>query len=512
MRFDIILIGFTFAIGIISVGIAIAIATNLRRAHGFWQLALMFFLEGVYATAYALELASTTVEMKILFNHIQYFAVPILAPIWLMLAMKFGFRDRKLKWWQGVVPLIIPTFVVIIVQFTYYTPLDWYYTFAEMLEGGPSTLGIDVLVLGKGWLYYIQAIHNLLVLALVGAMYIRIATNSTGIKRYQSWILSSFGFAASVFISTTLFNDTTFGLDYVLYAISIISFVVLYFMFRFELFVLTPSAHQATFEKALDPILVLDEHHDIISWNAAFDDFGKDVVRFGMPLAKSFLPEDAVEAFKGNETVPFEHHGKRYIAETFPLTAKHGQLNGYIIRFNDMTSYLERIEKLDYEASHDALTNILNRRAFFEAASAHLDDPNRRNGDYAVMMIDIDDFKIVNDTHGHPIGDVVLEELARIIRTSLDEHAILARYGGEEFVVFIGGARPEDARAVAERIRIAVEQACFTVGELGIRITISIGIKGGRVGGGTLKETIKGADEALYISKRSNKNIVTTVL
>ncbi|MFA5006278.1 MAG: diguanylate cyclase [Candidatus Izemoplasmatales bacterium] len=512
MRFDIILIGFTFAIGIISIGIAIAIATNLRRAHGFWQLALMFFLEGVYATAYALELAATTVETKILFNHIQYLAVPILAPFWLLLAMRFAFRDRRPKWWQELIPLIIPTFVTVVVQFTYYTPLDWYYTFAEMMDGTSATLGIDVLILGKGWLYYIQALHNLLVLALVGAMYIRSALKSTGIKRYQSWILSSFGFAASIFISTTLFNDTTFGLDYVLYAISIISFVVLYFMFRFELFILTPSAHQATFEKALDPILVLDEHYDVISWNAAFDDFGKDIVRFGMPLAKSFLPEDIVEAFKGNETVPFEHHGKRYIAETFPLTAKHGQLNGYIIRFNDMTSYLERIEKLDYEASHDALTNIFNRRAFFEAATAHLDDPTHLNGEYAVMMIDIDDFKDVNDTHGHPIGDLVLEELAHIIRTALDENAILARYGGEEFVAFIGDERPEEARAVAERIRVAVEQTCIAIGDLGIHITVSIGVKGGRVGSGTLKEAIKGADEALYISKRSNKNIVTTVL
>ncbi len=512
MRFDIILIGITFAIGVISIGIAIAIVTNLRRAHGFWQLALMFFLEGIYATAYALELASTSIDAKILFNHIQYFAIPILAPFWLLLAMKFGWRDKKPKWWQVVPVFFFPIVVIISVQFTYYTPFDWYYTFAELMPGTASTLFIDVLVLGKGWMYYVQAVHNLLVLALVGTIYLKIALKSSGIKRRQSWILASFGFTASLFISLTLFSDVTFGLDYVLYAISVISFVILYFMFRYELFVLTPSAHQATFEKALDPILVLDEHYDVISWNAAFDDFGQDVVHFGMPLSATFLPEEIVESVKSNETVPFEHHEKRYIAETFPLTAKRGTLNGYIIRFNDMTSYLERIEKLDYEASHDGLTDVFNRRAFFAAAAAHLDDAGHRGDDYSVMMIDIDDFKKVNDTHGHPVGDVVLEELARIIQTSIDENSILARYGGEEFVVFVRDTRPEDARLIAERIRVGVEQACFLIGDLNIRITVSIGVKGAKVGSGSLKETIKGADEALYISKRSNKNVVTTVL
>ncbi|MDP3130862.1 MAG: diguanylate cyclase [Bacillota bacterium] len=512
MQFDIILIGVTFAIGIISIGIAVAIVTNLRRAHGFWQLAVMFFLLGIYATAYALELAATSIDVKILFNHIQYIAIPFMAPFWFLLAVKFGWRDRKPKWWQTTLAVFIPSIVMISVQFTYYTPFDWYYTFAEILPGSAATLGIDVLVLGKGWMYYVQAVHNLLVLALVGALYVKIALKSTGIKRRQSWILGTFGFAASMFISVTLFSTVTSGLDYVLYAISAISFIILYFMFRYDLFILTPSAHQATFEKALDPILVLDEHYDVISWNTAFDDFGKDVVHFGMPLSASFLPEEFVESVKGKETVPFEHHDKRYIAETFPLSTKHGTLSGYIIRFNDMTSYLERIEKLDYEASHDSLTAVFNRRAFFAATTAYLDDPTHGQGDYSVMMIDIDDFKKVNDTYGHPVGDVVLEDLARIIQSALDENATLARYGGEEFVVFVRDARPEAARVVAERIRVNVEQASFEIGNLSIRITVSVGVKGARVGSGSLKETIKGADEALYISKRSNKNVVTTVL
>jgi len=512
MQFDVILIGLTFAIGIISIGISAVIALNLRKAHGFWQLALMFFLEGLYATAYALELASTTIESKILFNHIQYFAIPFLAPIWFLLATKFGWLDAKPKWWQSILALIIPTFITIAVQFTWYTPFDWYYTYADILPGTAATLGLDVLILGKGWLYYVQAVHNLLVLALVGVLYVRIARQTTGVKRRQSWTLAAFGFTASLFISLTLFSTETFGLDYVLYAIAVISFVILYFMFRYELFILTPSAHQATFEKALDPILVLDEHYAIVSWNTAFDGFGKNIVQYGMPLRDSFLPEEIVDSVQARETVRFEHHDKRYIAETFALYTRHGALNGFIIRFNDMTSYLERMEKLDYEASHDSLTDILNRRAFNEAAAAYMQGFVAPSEPYSVLMIDIDDFKKVNDTLGHPVGDVVLEELAKTIAKRLDANTIFARYGGEEFVVLIKNTVPEHARTVAEMIRKDVEAMAVVCGEHIIRITVSIGIKGARVDAGSVKEAIKGADEALYISKRSTKNVVTTVL
>ncbi|MCK7489075.1 MAG: hypothetical protein MZU79_01635 [Anaerotruncus sp.] len=204
-------------------------------------------------------------------------------------------------------------------------------------------------ILGKGWLYYVQAVHNLLVLALVGCLYhqdrARIVPASSAASPGSSRRSDTRRRSSS---RSTLFNTVTFGLDYVLYAISVISFVILYFMFRYELFILTPSAHQATFEKALDPILVLDERHDIISWNTRIRRLRKRHRPFrSMPLLASFLPEDIVESVKDNETVPFEHHGKRYIAETFSAHHEARDLNGYIIRFNDMTSYLERIEKLD---------------------------------------------------------------------------------------------------------------------------------------------------------------------
>jgi diguanylate cyclase (GGDEF)-like protein len=512
MNLGSVLIGVTLAIGISAFVIAIITFFNLRKAHGLWQLGFMFLLEGIYATAYALELASTGIEIKIVFNHIQYLAIPTLAPFWYFISLKFRKYEKSSRPWLPLLALVIPTIILLSVQFTYFTPYDWYYTSADIVPGTASTLGLDVLILGKGWLYYVNSAHNLLMLALVGYIYLRVAIESIGTKKRQAIILSIFGFTAAAAIVTTFFSTTTTGLDYVLYALSLISYIVLYSLFRDELFVLTPSAHQATFEKSIDPIIVLDDHHLIVSWNAATATFGENLLQYHQPIGESFLPPDIIDAIKSCETVRFEYESKRYIAETMTLRSKRGILTGYLIRFNDMTSYLERMESLDYDASHDALTDILNRRAFNEAAVTYLSGYDNPAEPYSVLMADIDDFKVVNDTYGHPVGDVVLEQLSRIIEKQLDSTAIFARYGGEEFVVLLKNTMPEKARTIAESIRKAIEETDIVAGENTLNITVSIGVKGGRVDTGTMKETIKGADEALYLSKRSNKNIVTTVL
>ncbi len=513
MRIDILLIGMTMALGFAAFAVSAITAINLRKAHGLWQISLLFLLEGIYATAYALELDSSSLDVKVLFNHIQYLAIPFIAPIWFLIAMKFKRHDRNPKWWLAGLVLIVPTLTMVAVQFTYYTDFNLYYSFSEIIAGTPGTLGMDVLVLGKGPLYYIFTAHNVIILSLIAIVYFLSAIRTSGNKSRQAWTLGGFALTTAILCAFPFFSTVTSGLDLVLYGIVLISYIVLYSMFRFEFFTLTPSAHQATFEKSADPIMILDEHFEIISWNGAVEEFGIEAMQYRIPIGESFLPEEVVESVHAGETTEFEHHGKRFILETIPLMTKRGHHSGYIIRFNDMTTYLDRMEKLDYEASHDSLTDIYNRRAFGEAAAAYINQPTATGEPFAVLMIDIDDFKAINDTMGHPVGDVVLEELACKMQSVMPKNAILARYGGEEFVMLLPNAHAENARGIAENIRIAVEQNDFKIGEQLVHIRISIGVKAAKIGSGlTIKDMIKGADEALYISKNSGKNIVTTVL
>lgn len=152
----------------------------------------------------------------------------------------------------------------------------------------------------------------------------------------------------------------------------------------------------------------------------------------------------------------------------------------------------------------DALTGLRNRRY----VRRHLDAVLRSAG-AAVLLLDVDHFKAVNDTHGHAIGDVALREVADRIREHLRLADVVARYGGEEFLVVMTGATAEDGRLVAERLRQAVGGTPLVVGGVSVAITASVGVAAASAGSSG-EELIRAADLALYRAKNSGRNRVET--
>ncbi len=152
----------------------------------------------------------------------------------------------------------------------------------------------------------------------------------------------------------------------------------------------------------------------------------------------------------------------------------------------------------------DPLTGLRNRRY----VRRHLEGV-LRTGRAAVLMLDVDRFKAVNDTHGHPAGDVVLREVAERVRGHLRAADVVARYGGEEFMVVMTGAAAEDASMVAERLRSAIAGAPVVIEGGALRITASVGVAAGEAGS-TADALIAAADAALYRAKREGRNRVET--
>jgi two-component system cell cycle response regulator len=157
----------------------------------------------------------------------------------------------------------------------------------------------------------------------------------------------------------------------------------------------------------------------------------------------------------------------------------------------------------------DGLTGLHNRRYLDLHFEALFNDAVRRNADIAVLMLDIDRFKSVNDSYGHAIGDVVLKEFASRINTLTRGIDLVARYGGEEIVVVVPDASLQDARLVAERIRERVGGIPFQAGGLGsLSVTVSIGVAARQNGDRSSMELLKRADVALYQAKNAGRNRV----
>ncbi len=173
--------------------------------------------------------------------------------------------------------------------------------------------------------------------------------------------------------------------------------------------------------------------------------------------------------------------------------------------------------KLAEGALQDPLTGLYNRRHFDERLSSELAAAQRHGRPVSVLMIDVDHFKTVNDEHGHLAGDEALKMVAFVIRGALRKEDVLARYGGEEFAVVARETALEGARALAERIRRAVERSSCAWQGSDLGVTVSIGVTVSVeltqfVAGRTEREVLEAADRALYLAKQGGRNRVVTIL
>ncbi|MEN4044976.1 diguanylate cyclase [Sulfurimonas sp. NWX367] len=164
-------------------------------------------------------------------------------------------------------------------------------------------------------------------------------------------------------------------------------------------------------------------------------------------------------------------------------------------------------QKLKMQTILDYMTGAYNRRYFFEVARAIFSKALRKHTKLAVVMMDIDDFKSVNDTYGHDAGDLAIIEVKKILEKNLRRYDLFARFGGEEFCVVLDDISKEDAEKLFEKIRKDFENNIITYNNMKIRYTVSFGIAYGMAD--SLEKLIKVADEALYKSKKNGKNRVT---
>jgi diguanylate cyclase (GGDEF)-like protein len=165
------------------------------------------------------------------------------------------------------------------------------------------------------------------------------------------------------------------------------------------------------------------------------------------------------------------------------------------------------LNRLKDEATIDSLTGIYNRRALFKYIEHDLANALRYNSTMSVIMLDIDHFKHINDTYGHHAGDVVLKQLADLVKSSFRKSDYTARYGGEEFVVVLPDTKISSAIEMAEKLRIKIEELHIDTGNEIIYVTSSFGIASSKEDSDVCK-LMKEADKMLYFAKENGRNQV----
>jgi diguanylate cyclase (GGDEF)-like protein len=174
---------------------------------------------------------------------------------------------------------------------------------------------------------------------------------------------------------------------------------------------------------------------------------------------------------------------------------------------NKNTALHYALAKIEEVATKDELTGCFNRRYLMESLRRESDISSRDYRAFTLLLIDIDHFKSVNDTHGHLVGDRVLADLAETLRQTMRSMDTLARFGGEEFACMLPGTTLEEAGILADRIRHVISTLSFALDETRLTVTISIGVAQWHCHE-TIESVIQRADQALYKAKAAGRNCI----
>ena len=274
------------------------------------------------------------------------------------------------------------------------------------------------------------------------------------------------------------------------------------------------DAHRQLFDDTPSMYFRLDSDRKILQVNR----FGAEQIGFAPDQMSSLnfvkLHDDEVEVIKALTTA-VELAGNLHIWDSrlarnngpsiwVRYSARVQAGSGHLLVIgNDITNEKRLRDEVAYHASHDAMTGLFNRRQFDVMLERVIDGVRDNNSTHAMLFVDLDGFKAINDKHGHLAGDELLRQVSTMIRSHSRRRDVAARLGGDEFGILMEYCSPTDARRVANEVLAAIEGLEFTWGEQVLRIACSVGITAINSNSGDIEEVLHQADSACYRAKQA---------
>lgn len=502
-----------FMISVAMMAWVAAIAWPRHGIRGRRAFILFCFAAGYWSFTEGLLYFGFDIETNFLITCFQYLGIVFTAPTTLILScIIFGF-ESWLKPYRAKILYIVPLFTLIAVWTTSYHHLfyaDWY-----TITSGP----FPMLGLRHGPLFWVSIGYHYFLLAATFFLLLHQFLTSSGFKRGQAGVILASVFM--VWVANVIYitgHSPVRNMDLSPIAFSFVALSFAWGYSRYNFLDIMPIAKAEIFDGFDDAILVLDKKSRFVAINPAgerlinksfVDVSGKKVeeVINEWPKQCKGYPENTSQEFTLNRL----NQDLTYELRFSILKDWRGNSIGHLVVFYNITER-KRFEKQLLEmATTDPLTGVCNRRRIFELADAEFKKNKRYSNSLCAIMIDIDNFKQVNDRYGHDVGDTVLKTLMRTCQSNLRTTDHLGRLGGEEFIVLLTETKLSDAERCAEKLRAIIEATAVPVKENEIYVTISLGVAA--IGGAqdeSFNDTLKRADQALYRAKSEGKNRVIT--
>lgn len=464
----------------------------------------------IYCFASAFGLMATTLEQIKIWTIIEYVGMPFSPPLGLLFIMQYlGMKITK----QRCLALLIIPFISLVMVATN----DWHHLHYRVFEIDPA-LGAPYIHQEIGIWYMI---HGVFIFACMFVAFLLVVSHwkeTANAYRPQLIALMCGQLVPMITAFIYLIGLTPPGFDPVPMVLWLSSLLYLWAINSSRMFTIMPIAKDAIFNSINDGVMVLDDSYRLIEFNQAckvmFPNinktmFGKAFDQVWVLLSGVSFPAKLEVAAHTYEIQLAEDHSQRiYQVRTAPLQHAHNS-KGLLLIFTDITEIKRLQVKLEHQAYYDELTQIYNRRAFFEKCEQEFAAAKRDSLPFTIILIDVDYFKKVNDTYGHYVGDQLLVHVVEVCRTQLKDGMLFARYGGEEFVLAIKGSPASAGEAFANQLRKSVENQPLVTAEEVVSVTLSSGVaESGEETDETLFQLLNQADQALYSAKRAGRNQV----
>lgn len=475
---------------------------------------LMFCL-AIYSLGYGFDLMTSNLSVHIFLVSVQYLGISYFPVFALILMLQYAGKEKWLSPRLVYFLFSVSTLFLLIVITN-----KWHYLFYSsyfLIVEGPFP--VFHFVPGPWYWFYQLYMNTLLLLGMIMLM-IRWLQLAGAFRRQIGIIILGAWFPWLGYFYYVL-GFVPYGIDITPLTFTITGLLLAFGIFRYRLLTLIPIARDLVFESMNEGVLVLDEDHRIIDYNRElleiFPDISPRVIGESITKVLANNPGLLEQATTNTKNISIQVASKKeqikhYNCRLSLVTNRHGQIMGKVLLFADVTEQVGLMQKLWESATKDSLTGTYNRDCFWKLCHKTLKQLIEEQKPFALIIIDLDDFKKINDTYGHQAGDQVLRETAQILQKGIRPNDILARLGGEEFIIFLPETLPDTANKIAQRLRHLIEENPITIdNNTVIRVTGSFGVTGNSCpGNDVLDKVIKQADIAMYQAKKAGKNRVTT--
>lgn len=523
----------TYAVYLLLSSLITLIASGItwrRSAPGSFTLGWLLLAMSIWSGSYAARWMGISFDAKLVWFNLMYIGIAGVPVLFLIFALHLS---QHSEWLTRRNLLLLSIEPVVSLSLLWTNDLHHLY-YASIRE---TTLG-DLVMLDfvRGPWYSVNltfaysCILCALVLIVFAALrvgplirnqYLLILTGS--LIPWLSSIISEFNFSLWEGLDLT---PVSFGVSGILFVLAV---------FREHFMNLIPIARGQLIETMPDGVLVLDWQNRVVDINPAMEQFlvsgpstfiGKHAANLlGYWIEKV---EPLLNGTESHTEVRAPNDPSRVLdLRTTPLHAQDHRMNGRLLVFRDVTERKEverklrtanfRLQsqlieigtlqsRLREQAIRDPLTNLFNRRYLEETLDRELARAVRESYPVCIIMIDIDHFKEVNDTHGHEAGDFVLKAMADVMTGSSRRGDFVCRFGGEEFIIVMPNIGVDVARGRAETLREALTALRVLYNQTRLKTTISMGIASHPANGATREEILRAADMAMYAAKEAGRD------